>query len=319
MSSLTAAGRELVGTRSLPVRLEPDPATAATDGEPDRAPIRSTAAATVDAMRVYLQAIGATRLLTAEEEVALAMRIERRDMAAKRRLTEANLRLVVSIAKHYRGRGIPLLDLIQEGNLGLIRATEKFDYRRGIKFSTYATWWIRQAITRGIADQGRTMRIPVHMNDKMHSVSRVRLQLALELGREPTVAEIAAETGFTAGKVNEIAKIDAQPMSLDTPVGDEGNSQLGDFIEDTNAVPPLEAVSQVLRDEQLVRLLDSLTQRERMVIELRFGLRGAHPYTLDEIGQKYGLTRERIRQIENKTLDKLRHCRGAPGLHECLD
>jgi RNA polymerase primary sigma factor len=319
VSGLTATGRELLGTHGLPLRLEPEPAMEKTPGASEAAPTHQTATATVDPVRVYLKAIGTTRLLTAEEEVVLAERIEQRDMAAKRRLTEANLRLVVSIAKHYMGRGIPFLDLIQEGNLGLIRAVEKFDYRRGTKFSTYATWWIRQAISRGIADQGRTMRLPVHMSDKMSSVSRVRRRLAIELGREPTVAEIAAETGFTVDKVDEIDRVGAQPMSLETPVGDEGNSQLGDFIEDRTAVGPEEAVDEVLRGQQLAQLLQSLPQRERTVLELRFGLKGTRPCTLDEVGQRYGLTRERIRQIENKTLDELRTRRDSLGLRECFD
>ena len=319
MSGLTAAGRELLGTRGLPSQRGADLATAATFSASESSPVRRAAPGTVDPTRIYLEAIGKTRLLTADEEVALATRVERNDMSAKRRLTEANLRLVVSIAKRYMGRGIPLLDLIQEGNLGLIRAVEKFDYRRGTKFSTYATWWIRQAITRGIADQGRTMRIPVHMSDKMSSVSRVHRRLAVELGREPTLAEIAAETGFTVGKIDEISRIGAQPMSLETPVGDEGNSQLGDFIEDTTTVVPEHAVGEVLRNEQLARLLESLTKRERTVLELRFGLNGTRPCTLDEVGRRYGLTRERIRQIENTTLDKLRARRGALSLHECLD
>jgi RNA polymerase primary sigma factor len=316
VSVLTAVGRNLLGSRGGPVRLEAEHESRATTDEPDAKP---HAAAAVDPMRAYLGAIGTTRLLSAEEEVALAKRIELRDMAARRRMTEANLRLVVSIAKRYTGRGIPLLDLIQEGNLGLIHAVEKFDYRRGTKFSTYATWWIRQAITRGIADQGRTMRLPVHMHDKMTTVSRVRRRLALELGREASAVEIAAETGFTVGKVDEITKVATQTVSLETPVGDEGNAQLGDFIEDTTTTPPEEAVGEVLRNEQLARLLDCLTRRERTVIELRFGLKGVPPCTLDEVGEKYGLTRERIRQIEKMTLDKLRSCHNAPGLLECLD
>jgi RNA polymerase primary sigma factor len=272
-----------------------------------------------DAVRPYLDAIATVTLLTADEEVALAKRIERRDMVAKRRLIEANLRLVVSIARHYAGRGMSFLDLIQECNLGLIRAVEKFDHRRGNKFSTYATWWIRQAITRGIADQGRSIRIPVHMTDKMSSVSRVQRQLALELGREPTVDEIAAETGFAPRKVHQILKVSQQPLSLETPIGDENNSQLADFIEDRQAASPLEATCQVMRNEQLTALLGSLTGRERAVIELRFGLAGERPRTLDEVGQRFGLTRERIRQIEKKTLAKLASYRDARPLRECLD
>jgi RNA polymerase primary sigma factor len=270
------------------------------------------------AVRRYLDAASKVPLLTADQEVSLARRIERRDIAAKRKLVEANLRLVVSIAKHYVGRGVPFLDLIQEGNLGLIRAVERFDYRKGNKFSTYATWWIRQSITRGIADQGRTIRVPVHMVEKLSTVLRVQRQLTIELGREPNADEIATETGFTRRRVREILRIGEQPVSLETPIGDEGNSQLADFIEDTSTTPPLEAVSQLMRDEQLTRLLSGLTHRERIVIELRFGLKG-EPHTLEEVGQKFGLTRERIRQIENKTLAKLSSCREATHLRECFD
>ncbi len=272
-----------------------------------------------DAIRPYLDAICKVPLLTAEEEVALAKRIERRDMAANHKLIEANLRLVVSIAKHYVGRGISLLDLIQEGNLGLIHAVEKFDYRKGTKFSTYATWWIRQAINRGIADQGRTIRLPLHMADKRSSALRVQRQLTLELGREPTVDEIAADMGLTAPRVHEILRVGEQLLSLEAPAGADNSAKLADFIEDPSAAPPLEAINRAMRDGQLARLLGSLTHRERTVIELRFGLAGGRQCTLDEIGQKFGLTRERIRQIEGKTLAKLASYRDALQLRECLD
>ena len=272
-----------------------------------------------DAIRPYLDAIGKVPLLTAEEEVSLARRVERRDKAAKRKLIEANLRLVVSIAKHYCGRGLPLFDLIQEGNLGLIRAVEKFDYRRGNKFSTYANWWIRQAICRGIADQGRTIRVPVHVTEKLSCVLRVQRQLTIELGREPTADEIAAETGFGGRRVREILKIGLQPLSLEAPIGDQGNSQLGDFVEDERATPPLEAISLAMRDEQLAQLLSNLTNKERTVVALRFGLAGERPRTLEEVGERFGLTRERIRQIENKTLAKLRSYRESMSLRDCLE
>jgi len=262
---------------------------------------------TNDPVRMYLKEIGKVPLLTAEEEVSLAKRIERKDMEAKRKLIEANLRLVVSIAKRYVGRGMLFLDLIQEGNLGLIRAVEKFDYRKGYKFSTYATWWIRQAITRAIADQARTIRIPVHMVETINKLIRVQRQLLQDIGREPTPEEIAAEMGTTPQKVREILKISQEPVSLETPIGEEEDSQLGDFIEDEDATMPVEAVSEIMQKEELNMVLGTLTHRERKVIELRFGLKGEHPRTLEEVGQKFGVTRERIRQIEAKTLPKLRH------------
>jgi len=285
---------------------------------PGPAPHRGPAA-TVDAVREYLRAIGRVRLLSADEEVCLAKRIERGDHEARRRLTEANLRLVVSIAKRYVGRGIPLLDLIQEGNLGLVRAVEKFDFRRGTKFSTYATWWIRQAITRGIADQGRTIRIPVHMTEKMSGLLRVQRQLTHELGRDPTPEEMAAELGLESDKVHEMLKISQQPLSLETPVGVQGDSEFGELIEDDTVVAPPEAVGAALRREHLKQVLAGLTHRERSVIELRYGLRDDRPHTLDEVGQRFGLTRERIRQIEVKTLAKLRSCGESQRLRECLD
>jgi RNA polymerase primary sigma factor len=286
---------------------------------PEAQPRRGGPPPSVDAVREYLRAIGKVPLLTADEEVCLAKRIERRDTEARRKLTEANLRLVVSIAKRYVGRGIPLLDLIQEGNLGLVRAVEKFDYRRGNKFSTYATWWIRQAITRGIAAQSRTIRIPVHMTEKMSGLLRIQRQLTLELGREPTPNEMAAEMGVESDRVYEMLKISQQPLSLETPAGPQGDSEIGELIEDATAVAPPEAVGEVMRREQLKEILASLTHRERSVIELRYGLRDDRPRTLDEVGQRFGLTRERIRQIEAKTLAKLRSRGESQRLRECLD
>jgi RNA polymerase primary sigma factor len=274
---------------------------------------------TNDPVRMYLKEIGKVPLLTAEEEVSLAKRIERKDMEAKRKLIEANLRLVVSIAKRYVGRGMLFLDLIQEGNLGLIRAVEKFDYRKGYKFSTYATWWIRQAITRAIADQARTIRIPVHMVETINKLIRVQRQLLQDMGREPTPEEIAAEMGTTPAKVREILKISQEPVSLETPIGEEEDSQLGDFIEDEDATMPVEAVSEIMQKEELNNVLGTLTHRERKVIELRFGLKGEHPRTLEEVGQKFGVTRERIRQIEAKTLAKLKSYRDSQRLRDFLD
>jgi len=274
---------------------------------------------TNDPVRMYLKEIGKVPLLTAEEEVSLAKRIERHEMEAKRKLIEANLRLVVSIAKRYVGRGMLFLDLIQEGNLGLIRAVEKFDYRKGYKFSTYATWWIRQAITRAIADQARTIRIPVHMVETINKLIRVQRQLLQDIGREPTPEEIAVEMGTTPGKVREILKISQEPVSLETPIGEEEDSQLGDFIEDEDATMPVEAVSEIMQKEELNMVLGTLTHRERKVIELRFGLKGEHPRTLEEVGQKFGVTRERIRQIEAKTLAKLKAYRDSQRLRDFLD
>jgi len=279
----------------------------------------SVKSSTSDPVRLYLRQIGKVKLLTAEQEVSLAKRIERKDMEAKRKLTEANLRLVVSIARRYPGRGLSLLDLIQEGNLGLIRAVEKFDYRRGYKFSTYATWWIRQAITRAIADQARTIRIPVHMVETINKLIRVQRQLLQDLGRDATPEEVATEMGITADRVREILKISQDPVSLERPVGEEGDSQLADFIEDEGAVAPLEAVDGIMQNEELDRVLTLLTQRERKVLEYRYGLKGEHPRTLEEVGQKFDVTRERIRQIEAKTLAKLRAYRDAQNLRDFLD
>jgi RNA polymerase primary sigma factor len=288
---------------------------------------------TSDLVRIYLREIGRVPLLTAEDEVELAKSIEaglfaeeklaggspypgaaRADLAllaaeglrAKQRLIEANLRLVVSIAKRYIGRGLGFLDLIQEGNLGLIRAVEKFDYTKGYKFSTYATWWIRQAITRAIADQARTIRIPVHMVETINKMARVQRQLHQEFGREATPGEIAAEMGMRAERVAEIQRIAQEPVSLQAPIGEE-DSDLGDFIEDTDAVVPIEAAAFIMLQDQLEQILDSLSGREQKIIQLRFGLTDGHPRTLEEVGREFGVTRERIRQIESKTLAKLRH------------
>lgn len=305
---------------------------------------------TGDPVRMYLKEIGKVPLLTAAEEIDLAMRIEagvaageqleradageieleRRDLRrltrieevgfdAKQQLIEANLRLVVSIAKRYVGRGMLFLDLIQEGNLGLIRAVEKFDYRKGFKFSTYATWWIRQAITRAIADQARTIRIPVHMVETINKLVRIQRQLLQELGREPTPKEIGDVMGLPEERVREIQKISQEPVSLETPIGEEEDSQLGDFIEDDAAVVPPDAASFSMLQEQLGKVLDGLAERERKVISLRFGLEDGHPRTLEEVGREFGVTRERIRQIESKTLAKLRHPSRSSKLKDYLE
>ena len=274
---------------------------------------------TDDPVRMYLKEIGKVPLLTAEEEIDIAQRMEKGDEAAKQKLTEANLRLVVSIAKRYVGRGMLFLDLIQEGNLGLIRAVEKFDYTKGFKFSTYATWWIRQAITRAIADQARTIRIPVHMVETINKLVRIQRQLLQELGREPTPEEIGEEMGLTAERVREIQKISQEPVSLETPIGEEEDSQLGDFIEDDAAVVPPDAASFSMLQEQLAKVLEGLAERERKVISLRFGLEDCHPRTLEEVGREFGVTRERIRQIESKTLAKLRHPSRSSKLKDYLE
>ena len=262
---------------------------------------------TDDPVRMFLKEIGKVPLLTAEEEVELAIRMSQGDEEAKRRMTEANLRLVVSIAKRHVGRGMLFLDLIQEGNLGLIKAVEKFDYTKGYKFSTYATWWIRQAITRAIADQARTIRIPVHMVETINKVIRVSRQLLQELGQDPSAEEIAAEMGMPVEKVREILKIAQEPVSLETPIGEEEDSHLGDFIPDEGASEPSEAASFTLLQEQLVDVLSTLTPREEKVLKLRFGIEDGRPRTLEEVGKEFNVTRERIRQIETKALRKLRH------------
>ncbi len=272
-----------------------------------------------DPVRMYLREIGKIPLLTPEEEVDLAKRVEAEEAEAKAKLVEANLRLVVSIAKKYIGRGMLFLDLIQEGNLGLIRAVEKFDYRKGYKFSTYATWWIRQAITRAIADQARTIRIPVHMVETINKLIRVSRQLVQRLGREPRADEIAREMEITSQKVEEIQKIAQEPVSLETPIGEEEDSQLGDFLEDKDLPSPEDAASRQLLREQLEEMLDDLTDREREVLHLRFGLEDGHAYTLEEVGKRFGVTRERIRQIEAKALRKLRHPSRSRKLRDFLE
>jgi RNA polymerase primary sigma factor len=302
-------------------------------------------APTNDPVRMYLKEIGKVPLLTAEQEVILAkaieegeaataelgktpartarirelQRVERGGQLAKKKLIEANLRLVVSIARRYVGRGMLLLDLIQEGNLGLIRAVEKFDYTKGFKFSTYATWWIRQAITRAIADQARTIRIPVHMVETINKLIRIQRQLLQDLGREPTPEEIGREMEFSPEKVREILKVSQEPVSLETPIGEEEDSHLGDFIEDSDAVVPVDAASFILLQEQLDSVLHTLSEREKKVIQLRFGLTDGHPRTLEEVGREFGVTRERIRQIESKTLSKLRHPSRSQKLRDYLE
>ena len=272
-----------------------------------------------DPVRMYLKEIGKVPLLSAEEEIELAKRMENGDQEAKKRLAEANLRLVVSIAKRYVGRGMLFLDLIQEGNLGLIKAVEKFDYRKGYKFSTYATWWIRQAITRAIADQARTIRIPVHMVETINKLIRVSRQLLQELVREPTPEEISEEMGMPVDRVREILKISQEPVSLETPIGEEEDSHLGDFIQDDNVPVPAEAASFTLLREQLVEVLGTLTEREQKVLRLRFGLDDGRARTLEEVGKEFNVTRERIRQIEAKALRKLRHPSRSRKLKDYLD
>ena len=272
-----------------------------------------------DPVRMYLKEIGKVPLLSAEEEIELAKKMEQGDENAKKRLAEANLRLVVSIAKRYVGRGMLFLDLIQEGNLGLIKAVEKFDYRKGYKFSTYATWWIRQAITRAIADQARTIRIPVHMVETINKLIRVSRQLLQELGREPTPEEIAEEMDMPVDRVREILKISQEPVSLETPIGEEEDSHLGDFIQDDNVPVPADAAAFTLLKEQLVEVLGTLTEREQKVLRLRFGLDDGRARTLEEVGKEFNVTRERIRQIEAKALRKLRHPCRSRKLKDYLD
>jgi RNA polymerase primary sigma factor len=319
------------------------------DADDDDAPVQQvmSAGATADPVKDYLKQIGKVALLNAEQEVDLALRIEaglfaeekiaaddgsmdpkyKRELEfiihdgkrAKNHLLEANLRLVVSLAKRYTGRGMLFLDLIQEGNLGLIRAVEKFDYTKGFKFSTYATWWIRQAITRAIADQARTIRIPVHMVETINKLIRIQRQLLQDLGREPTPEEIGREMEFSPEKVREILKVSQEPVSLETPIGEEEDSHLGDFIEDSDAVVPVDAASFILLQEQLDSVLHTLSEREKKVIQLRFGLTDGHPRTLEEVGREFGVTRERIRQIESKTLSKLRHPSRSQKLRDYLE
>jgi len=272
----------------------------------------------LDSVRLFMRAIGQVPLLTADQEVCLAKRVERGDLAAKTQMVEANLRLVVSIAKPYLGRGLSFLDLIQEGSLGLIRAVEKFDYRKGFKFSTYAHWWIRQAVTRAIADKARTIRIPVHMVEKLNKVVHIERQLVQRLGREPRPDEIAEELEMTTEEVREILRMSQLPVSLEKPIGEEEESELGDFVEDESAESPFDTATLSLRREDVEHALSALPERERQVIELRFGLSGAQPCTLEEVGRAFGVTRERIRQIENNTLKKLESLPEAQGLKDCV-
>lgn len=272
-----------------------------------------------DPVRMYLKEIGKVSLLSNEDEIELAKKIELRDEVAKQKLTEANLRLVVSIAKRYVGRGMQFLDLIQEGNLGLIKAVEKFDYRKGFKFSTYATWWIRQAITRAIADQARTIRIPVHMVETINRLVRVSRQLLQEMGREPTAEEIAVKADMPVERVREIMKVSQEPVSLETPIGEEEDSHLGDFIQDEQVMVPADAATFTMLHEQLMEVLDTLTEREQKVLRLRFGLDDGRPRTLEEVGKEFNVTRERIRQIEAKALRKLRHPSRSKKLKDYLD
>jgi RNA polymerase primary sigma factor len=287
------------GPRILPAR---DPER---EEQRKHAHLDLTVEPSLDSLRLYLRSIGRVELLTAEQEVQLAKRIERGDIPAKEQMVKANLRLVVSIAKGYLGRGLTFLDLIQEGSLGLIRAVEKFDYRRGYKFSTYATWWIRQAVTRAIADKARTIRIPVHMVEKLNNVVHVERQLVQKLGREPTPEEIARELRCSAREVRDVLRISQLPISLEKPIGEDEDSALGDFVHDETAQSPFESATVIMQKENVRRVLNTLPERERQVIELRYGLNGGQPKTLEEVGREFNVTRERIRQIENNTLKKL--------------
>jgi len=274
--------------------------------------------AVIDPVKVYLKAIGKVKLLSASQEVQLAKRIEAGDAEAKKLLVESNLRLVVSIAKKYAGRGMLFLDLIQEGNIGLIKAVEKFDYKRGYKFSTYATWWIRQGITRAISDQARTIRVPVHMVENINKLMRMQRKLVQEFGRDPSAEEISEKMDFTPEKVREIIKINQNPVSFESPVGEEGDTQLGDFIEDSEIEKPMDAALFILLQEQLQKILDTLDDRERRIIQLRFGLHDGYPRTLEEVGREFKVTRERIRQIEFKTLNKLRNSNRSKALRDFI-
>ena len=309
-SYLVENGIDVVGADGRPTAIVAEPKAGDAESQkdptaPKKPEIDLTVEPSLDSLRLYLRSIGRVELLTAEEEVGLAKRIERGDMAAKQHMIEANLRLVVSIAKGYLGRGLTFLDLIQEGSLGLIRAVEKFDYRRGYKFSTYATWWIRQAVTRAIADKARTIRIPVHMVEKLNKVVHVERQLVQQLGREPLPQEIADELGMTMREVKEIQRMSQMPVSLEKPIGEEEDSELGDFVEDEDAESPFDMALENLRKENIHKALEVLPEREREVIEMRFGLTGSEARTLEEVGRAFGVTRERIRQIENNTLKKL--------------
>jgi len=307
-SYLTEQGIDLLSADGKPMVAGAADAEAGADAAgatPKKVEIDLTVEPSLDSLRLYLRSIGRVELLTAVEEVELARRIERGDMAAKNHMIEANLRLVVSIAKSYLGRGLTFLDLIQEGSLGLIRAVEKFDYRRGYKFSTYATWWIRQAVTRAIADKARTIRIPVHMVEKLNKVGHAERQLVQELGREPAPAEVATALEWTVQEVKDIQRMGQLPVSLEKPVGEEDDSELGDFVQDSTAESPHELALENVRRENVQCALDALPERDREVIEMRFGLKGHEARTLEEVGRAFGVTRERIRQIENTTLKRL--------------
>jgi len=284
--------------------------------EEDEEPIATTREVSTDALQLFLKDIGKVELLTAAQEVELAKRIERGDMDAKRQMVEANLRLVVSIAKRYRNQGLPFLDLIQEGTIGLVRAAEKFDHRKGFKFSTYATWWIRQAVARALADKARTIRMPVHVVEKLNKIVRVERDLRARLGREPLAEEVGRELGLSADEVDLIRRNAQTPVSLEKPVGDEDESEFGHFLTDENQPLPDEAAEENMRKEALFKILDSLSARERRVLELRYGLDGEHPRTLDEVGRTFNVTRERIRQIENQCLKKLRAMAGSNALRD---
>jgi RNA polymerase primary sigma factor len=330
---LTTDQIEAIYTRLLDLGIDVSDDDAAEPDEPDEAAAQKAAVraaslhsveaaldvSTTDPVRMYLKEIGRVPLLTAEQEVSLAKRIERGDIRAKHELTESNLRLVVSIAKRYHTDGMSFLDLIQEGNLGLIRAVEKFDYRKGHKFSTYATWWIRQAITRAIADKARTIRIPVHMVEKINKLIRVQRQLLQDMGREPLPEEIAREMSMNEVEIREILRISQTTVSLETPIGEEEDSELGDFIEDEEAIRSFDAVASQLDKDTVTEALNSLPYRERKVIELRFGLKGEHPRTLEEVARRFGVTRERIRQIEAKALSKLQATEKARRLKSQLE
>ncbi len=306
------------GRESIAGAVTEDPLASAAQArlEEKRADLDLAVEPSLDSLRLYLRSIGRVPLLSAEEEVALAKRIERGDVAAKQHMVEANLRLVVSIAKGYVGRGLTLLDLIQEGSLGLIRAVEKFDYRRGYKFSTYATWWIRQAVTRSLADKGRTIRIPVHMVERLNKLVHAERRLIQQLGREPSPAELATELDCTVREVRDIMRITQQPISLEKPVGDEDDSALADFVEDVSSASPFEIASEALRRESVSRVLACLPRREREVIEMRYGIVGGRSRTLEEVGRAFNITRERVRQIENRTLKKLQTLPDAQPLRE---
>lgn len=313
-------GIDVVGEKEEVALLDKEDDTSEDDEEESKIDLSVPKGTNVDdPVRMYLKEIGKIPLLTADEEVDLAKRMEDGDEIAKKKLAEANLRLVVSIAKRYVGRGMLFLDLIQEGNLGLMKAVEKFDYQKGFKFSTYATWWIRQAITRAIADQARTIRIPVHMVETINKLVRVQRQLVQELGRDPLPEEIAEEMNMEVEKVREIMKIAQEPVSLETPIGEEEDSHLGDFIEDDNALAPQDAATFTMLREQLIGVLDSLTPREQKVLRLRFGLDDGRARTLEEVGKEFDVTRERIRQIEAKALRKLRHPSRSKKLKDFLE